>query len=554
MTEIRKLDPETRARIAAGEVVQRPANVVTELIENALDAGADRIEVAVDGDGTDRIRVTDDGRGIPAEAAPLALERHATSKIRDADDLSRAETLGFRGEALPSIATAAGRLELATSAGADPGGVRVVAAGGERTVETAGHPQGTTVEVTDLFSDRPARRKALASPATEFGRISDAVTRYALANPDVRFRLTHDGRETFATPGTELTDAVLGIYDRTVAARSTTFDHEATPTVDGEQRTVAVAGLLAYPSVTRTRPSHVYTGVNGRGLVVEVLRNAVVDGYGTLLPDGRYPVAAVSVTLPPELVDQNVHPAKRDVSFRDPAAVADAVESAVRDALATTDLRRSGELAMDLETSLAPVDGEESVFAEADVLGQFRGLYLLCAAGDDLLVVDQHAAHERVNYERLRTAVGDVERRPVDPPETVTLSPAGAAAVESHADALADLGFEIEPFGGTTVRLTAAPAPLGRVADADAFRDAVDTLREGDDPDDVRDDLLTDLACHPSLKAGDELTDEAASRLVERLGACEQPYACPHGRPTVLSIDEETLVRGFERSHTRRGE
>ena len=554
MTEIRKLDRETRASIAAGEVIRRPENVVTELVENAIDAGADRIEVAVDGDGTDRVSVTDDGRGIPAEAAPLALERHATSKIRDAEDLPRAETLGFRGEALPSVATAAGRLELTTNAGDDPEGVRVVADGEERTVETAGHPPGTTVEVTDLFADRPARKKALASAATEFGRVSDAVTRYALANPDVRFRLAHDGRETFATPGTGYTDAVLGIYDRTVAARSTTFDHEATLTVDGAERPVRIDGLLAYPSVTRTRPSHVYTGVNGRGLVEETLRAAVVDGYGTLLPDGRYPVAAVSVSLPPALVDQNVHPAKRDVEFRDPAVVADAVESAVRDALATGDLRRSGDLAMDLEAALAPLSDDESAFADVDVLGQFRGLYLLCAAGDDLLVVDQHAAHERVNYERLRAAVGDVESRPVDPPETVTLSPAGAAAVEERAGALADLGFEVEPFGGATVRLTAAPAPLGRVADADAFRDAVDTLREGDDPEDVRDDLLKDLACHPSLKAGDELTDEEATQLVERLGACEQPYACPHGRPTVLSIDEETLVRGFERSHARLGE
>jgi DNA mismatch repair protein MutL len=262
-------------------------------------------------------------------------------------------------------------------------------------------------------------------------------------------------------------------------------------------------------------------------------------------------VAAVSVSLPPAAVDANVHPAKESVELRDTDAVAGAVERAVADALSTADMRRRAEAATDLDV-VAPAEAE-SRFDDLRVVGQFRELYLLCEAGDELLVIDQHAAHERVNYERLRAAVGeaDVESVELQPPETLSLSPGEAAAVEAHAEALADLGVDAEPFGGGTVRLRAVPAPLGRVADAAAFRDALDRLRRGEDPGDAREAALTELACHPSLKAGDELDGAAAADLVGRLGACERPYACPHGRPTVLTIEEAALARGFERGNTR---
>jgi DNA mismatch repair protein MutL len=544
---VERLDEETVDRIAAGEVVTRPARVVGELLDNALDADAESIRVAVDGDGTERIRVADDGHGMGRRDARLAVERHATSKLRDAADLRSVTSLGFRGEALPSIAEA-GRLELVTSDGSEPG-TRVVAADGEIEVTDAGRARGTTVVVRDLFADRPARREALGSAGTEFARVSALVARYALTRPDVAFSLTHDARETLSTPGGgAYADALLSVYDRHVAARSTTFSHETT--VDGEDgpQALRVEGALVFPSTTRSDRSHVRTAVNGRPVVDEGIRRAVERGYGSLLPSGRHPVAVVACDLPPAGVDANVHPAKADVALAAREAVEAAVERGVNEALTTADLRRSGELSMGLEESLEPKSGE-SALDGATVLGQFEGLYILCAEDDELLVVDQHAAHERVNYERLEAAVdgAGVETVRLDPPETLSLSPGEAAVVEDLQDELAALGFEATPFGGSTVKLSAVPAPMGRPADPAAFQETVAAMARGEDPESMQDDVLAELACHPSLKAGDELDTETAAALVERLGQCEQPFACPHGRPTVLSIAEGTLAAGFER-------
>jgi DNA mismatch repair protein MutL len=561
---MRRLDRETVDRIAAGEVVTRPARVVEELVENGLDADAGRIEIEVDGDGTERIRVADDGVGMSADEAALAVERHTTSKLPDGD-LTAVETLGFRGEALASIADVA-RLTLTTNDGGprgtsvhvDGAGPRSAgsrpAAGDDVTVESAGRGRGTTVEVRDLFYNRPARAESLAAPATEFERISDRVAAYALLRPEVAVSLAHDGRRTFATPGSgDVTDAVLAVYGREVARESTTLDATATVSVGDADATVSLRGVLAYPSVTRASADHVRIAVNGRPVSVPALRRAVERGYGSLLAGDRHPVVALAVSLPPWAVDPNVHPTKQTVALRAADAVADAVEDAVSDALSTADLRRSADVAMDLDAALDPVASEPSLLGDATVIGRFRDLYLLCAADGDLLVIDQHAAHERINYERLRAAVESegVASAPLDPPATLSLSPGDVAAVETHADELVRLGFDCEPFGGGTVRVRAVPAPLGRVADADALEDALDALREGRDAD-RRDELLADLACHPSLKAGDELAADDAAALVERLGACEQPFACPHGRPTVLAIDEGHLARGFERHPNRR--
>jgi DNA mismatch repair protein MutL len=400
------------------------------------------------------------------------------------------------------------------------------------------------------------RRKSLAGPKTEFARVSDLVSRYALVCPDVAFDLEHDGRETLSTPGSgDVVDALLGVYDRTVAGQSTGFAHERTMPVEGEDRPVRVDGRLCLPSVTRSTRDHVHVAVNGRAVADAGVRRAVREGYGRLLPEGRFPVAVVRVDCPPAAVDANVHPAKEAVAFADADAVTDAVAVAVRDALSTADLRREAEVATDIESTLAPLD-RESALGDVAVIGQFRGLYLLCEADDDLLVVDGHAAHERVNFERLRAAL-DGEAVPaadLDPPATLSLTPSEVSLAEAHADELARLGFDVDPFGGGVVRVRAVPAPLGRTADPAALREtlaALDGVDGSASPAEAREAMLADLACHPSLKAGDDLDRETAARLVDRLGQCDQPYACPHGRPTVLTIDEKTLAAGFGRESTR---
>ena len=485
-----------------------------------------------------------------------ALKREAFSSIlrklpaETAADLTGVSTLGFRGEALAAIADCA-TLELVTNDG-DAVGTKLRIEDGDVTVTNAGRAQGTTVTVTDLFADRPARRESLAGQAAEFGRISELVARYALARPDIRFSLTHNGTETVSASGSGLQDALLGVYDAGTASRSTTIHHETTvdhPTADTD---LTVRGICCYPSVTRSTREHVRISVGGRPVTDTGLRRAVISGYGSVVAGNRYPIAAIDVDPPAGTVDPNVHPAKQEVGLTAREEIETAVERAVSEALTTADIRRTDAAATDLETELRAVDRSDP-FGEVRVIGPFRDLYLLCEDGDELLVVDQHAAHERVNYERLRTAVADkgVPTAPLDPPETVSVGPAAAAAAETHADLLADLGFDIAPFGGGTLRVSGLPSPLGRVADTESLVETIDRLAAGQQPDDQRDALLADLACHPSLKAGDRLTTSEAEQLLERLGECEQPFACPHGRPTVCSLDESTLAAGFERGSTR---
>jgi DNA mismatch repair protein MutL len=546
---VTKLDTKTIERIAAGEVITRPASVVTELVENALDANASRIEIAVENGGLDRVRVSDDGHGMDEADAALAVERHTTSKITDATDVDRIETLGFRGEALPSIASVA-RLELTTKTNDTVAGTRVIIEDG-KTVETAGRGVGTTVEATDLFSTLPARRESLGSPSQEFARISQFVSQYALSCSDVRFHLSHDGRTVISTSGTGRTDAILSIYDRSIAGQSTEFEWvEETENADEDTENITVRGLLVYPAVTRAKPTHVYTAVNGRALRDATIRDATLAGYGSLLPSDRFPIAVVSVDLPPMAVDVNVHPAKKEVRFTYDDRVTAAVERAVSQALAGENLSRQAEFEFDAE----PIPGERmSEFDGVSVIGQFRELYVLCETDGDLLVVDQHAAHERINYERLREiASDDIESVALDPSPTLSLTAAEAATVEGNRDAIEALGFRLEEFGSGTYRITGMPAPLGQVASSDAVHDVLDAFLADEEPEDPRDALLADLACHPSFRAGDELSRTDMAHLVERLGTCEQPFACPHGRPTVLSIGEATLAQSFDRPNTRR--
>jgi DNA mismatch repair protein MutL len=535
-------------RIAAGEVVTAPADVVAELVENALDAGAERVAVAVDGGGRERVAVRDDGRGLVPGDAVRAFERHATSKLRSAADVTRVETLGFRGEALAAVAEAAGAVELTTRAdGHEAVTVRVEEAVGEP--EPAARGVGTTVEVRDLFADRPVRRASLASSAREFAKVSDVVSRYALVRPDVRFELTHDGREVLRTPGAgDRVEALLSVYDRDAAGAAVEFADRSGP--------VRVEGLACRPTVTRASREHVHVAVAGRAVRDPDLRRAVVDGYDGLLSPDRYPLAVVDVTVPPERVDVNVHPRKRSVAFADADAVREAVTTAVGEALSTADVEVVGRADLDLAGVAEPI--EDGVLADAEVVGVFRELYVLCERGDELLVVDAHAADERVTYERLRDAADGVASVAVDPPAGVALSASEAALLrdEAVAAAVGRLGFGVDVRGDDTARVSGVPAPGGDTVAPAALRDVLDAVAaERPDASDPADALdlerpLVDLACHESLRAG-TVTRAAAEDLLARLGGCDRPDACPHGRPTVLAVDEADLARGFDRPNTR---
>ncbi|AUX07917.1 DNA mismatch repair protein MutL [Halalkaliarchaeum desulfuricum] len=590
-SRVRELDADTVERIAAGEVITRPARVVAELVENALDAGASRIEITVDGDGTDRgnagtrgdhgrqgrddtrhgrIRVADDGRGMSRRDAELAVEPHTTSKLGTAADLRRIDTLGFRGEALAAVAESA-TLDIVTNDGGDRG-TRVLVERGDETVADAGRGRGTTVEVTDLFADRPARLASLADPGTEFSRISTLVADYALARPDVAVSLVHDGRETLSTNGDGVRGALLSVYGKEVARRAIELDRTVELDVedveqvapDDESREGSIEcriqGAIVPPVETRASRGATRIAIGDRPVSNEELARAVESGYGTLLPDGRHPIVAIDVGLPSRLVDANVHPAKRRVALSVSGAVESAVETVVSEALETADVERAAAAPTDLATPLAAegtadAAGPAASLAGAEVIGQYRELYLLCELDGDLIVVDGHAAHERVNYERLRAALSGeaIPQRDLEPPATVSLDPGHPSVFEANEETIRELGFDAESFGGNLLRVRAVPAPLGREADPDVLCDVLDRLAGGGDPDRRRDRLLRDLACHPSLKAGQTLTDSAANALLNRLAECAEPYACPHGRPTLLRIEEATLAREFDREQTRFG-
>ena len=580
-TTIRRLDDETIAAVAAAEVITRPADVVAELIENALDAGADRIDISVTGDGTDQLSVRDNGRGMSKQDAILAVQRHTTSKINTTKQASGeitpttqdgtvppVETLGFRGEALASIATV-GTLKIETNNGGPRGTIIKTNGPTAESVEPTGRACGTTVTVGNLFETVPARQESLASPQAEFARISKLVSRYALLHPMTAISLQHDGNDVLSTSGDGYTSALLGVYDRDIAAQSTTI--ESTQTVDIETQsdhttqtaTIDIDGVLVHPTITRASRDALSIAIDGRPVNNETLTTAIIDGYGDLLPTGQHPIAAITVSLPGSLTDHNVHPRKQTVRIQTADVIADMIETSVSDSLSTVDQRQIDTLSTELDVSFEPLTHSDSgqtssaAVADADVLGQFQELYILCSLDETLLIVDQHAAHERITYERLCATLDEtLPTAVVDPPVTVSLTPGQHAVLDSLTDQLTTYGYEYTTDNSDkrTIRVHSVPAPLGQPAAPVSIRDAIDTLQTDDTPSvaDERNDTLAEVACHQSLRAGEILDSSAADELLSQLGACENPYACPHGRPVVLTIDEIDFVRAFGRRNTRR--
>jgi DNA mismatch repair protein MutL len=578
---IRVLPPDVAGQIAAGEVVERPISVVRELLDNAIDAGATRIDIEINDGGLSLIRVTDDGAGIPPEQVELAFERHATSKITRLDDLGHVHTLGFRGEALPSIA-AAGDIELLTRAKGQPVGVHAVLVNVEvvrRTARPA--PVGTSFGVRDLFSRLPARRKFLHSAQAEGRQVSVLVSHYALAYPGIAFHLTQNGRRVLSTPGDdELRHAFASIHGAERAAAMLDVSH-----AEGD---VQVTGLAGPPSLHRGNRAAISVFVNGRWVQSRALTFAVVDAYQSQLPVGRHPLAALAITLPEEDVDVNVHPAKAEVRFRDERAVARAVRHAVAAALeqsrpvgwqtgsisgddhaaeaerpslssallppeplqARLELVRSPGPAVSRTLPSGSVPTHREMLPLLRVVGQLAATYVVAEGPDGMYLIDQHAAHERVVYDRIvasRALARPAARQPLLEPAMLELDVHQAATLEEHREHLAELGLDVEPFGDRSYLVRAVPAGIAGADVAGAICGVLDKLAGERRVTDLFERAAATVACHSSVRAGMALTIEQLRRLADDLERTESPRTCPHGRPTLVHMGTELIERQFGR-------
>jgi len=583
---VRRLPSALIDQIAAGEVVERPASVVKELLENALDAGAGRVRLDLRDGGREAIAVSDDGSGMTPEDARLALERHATSKLAQAEDLERIASFGFRGEALPAIA-AVSRLRLRTRTADAASGFELRVEGGERCGEReVGAPVGTRVEVVELFANVPARRKFLKSATTEWGHAVDWIARSALAGPEVHFDVTRDERPAWSWPAAPPLDRLAAVLGEREA--------EAMVAVEGAEGRVHLHGWVSRPDRHRSNLTGVYWFVNGRPVRDRILQHALIECYRDVLPRGRFPSAVLFLDLPPEAVDVNVHPAKWEVRFADAGGahrwVRNAVQGAFaerrwlaasgapeRPAAAPTDAapwlgaRRpeagytpggagTGDWLFATEREAPAATGEGRMrFGELPLLGQAHATYLVVEGKEDLLLVDQHAAHERVLYEQLRAGWLErgVERQALLAPLAVQLEPRALAVLLAHRDDAARLGFELEPFGDDTLALRTVPALLADRDPAGLLRGLADAWLEGEGgragiPADVRaldaaDRCFATLACHAARRKGDPLDPREQRALLDALDAIPWAPTCPHGRPVVVPLSRAEIERRFGR-------
>ncbi|HIJ88038.1 MAG TPA: DNA mismatch repair endonuclease MutL [Desulfuromonadales bacterium] len=597
--------PETLTnKIAAGEVVERPASVIKELIENSLDAGATEISVEISAGGRRKICVTDNGHGMSREDALLSLERHATSKIKVDSDLESILTLGFRGEALPSIASVS-RFSLTTRETGSLEGSEIIIEGGKvRDVRACGMPTGTVICVEQLFFNLPARLKFLKSAETETGHVGDVVARMAVSRPDVSFTCTSDGRELLRLQQSDLQRRLAQVVGRESS------QHLYPVTGGGEYATIS--GFISAPSLVRSGTQAIFTYINGRFIRDKVVQHAVMQAYRGVIDRGRYPVVALFIKLPPGEVDVNVHPTKHEVRFRRQSVVHDALQGAVEEVLSrspwlpspsmansipkeTTGQAYRERIAAAAQASLAmptrervfpqqfPVTGEPSgvpsrphetvrepvtpfeaepphsppqatgYFSSLAVIGQFHSEYILCQSDTELVVIDQHAASERVAYQRLKQQCqsGSIESQRLLFPETIELSFSEVAvAVRFNAD-LAGIGFELEPFGGTTLMVSAAPRIVARKNPLLLIRDILaDLMSFGTSAafTDALDGLLSRIACHSVIRGVHLLDNRQIKELLQQMDQTDFAASCPHGRPVSHVVTLAELQKIFKRT------
>jgi DNA mismatch repair protein MutL len=543
---IRILACEVVSKIAAGEVVDRPASVVKELVENSLDAGATQISVETQDGGVRLIRVIDNGSGIPATDVERAFHRYATSKIETVTDLEKISTLGFRGEALPSIASAAD-VEILTKADTDTAGTYLhvkssnVAKRDKRT-----RPQGTTVTVHHLFRNVPARLKFLKSATTESGHIANLLSQYALAFPEVRFNLVLDGRLTLHTSGNgSLEEVVAEVYGLEVARQMLKIGE--TDQVPG------VSGLVSPPSLARSSRSYLSFFVNRRWVSSSLLARATEDAYHGLLMTGKHPIAIVNVSLPPQELDINVHPTKREVKFRNSQIVYAAVQKSIEKVLvkAPPPEIKTGAPSFTQPPTLWTVKGAGPVSLPIlRVVGQLASNYIMAEGPEGLYLIDQHAAHERVLFEKIlaQRAQRQIEVQGLLEPLSLELTPKQEEVLKKKAELLGEFGFSLESFGARSYLLKAIPAIMKEGDLAEAVSTLLDSIAVEEEPAKRDEKIAQSVACHSAVKAGHSLNAEEMRELIKQLEQTRQPRTCPHGRPTMIHLSSHQLEKEFGRT------
>ena len=592
MARIRVLPEGLTNKIAAGEVVERPASVVKELVENAIDAESRRISIEIQGNGCRTIRVVDDGSGMEEDDVILALERHATSKIEKDEDLAAIQTLGFRGEALPSLA-AVSKFELISRTRASAAGTKIYVSGGVvNKVSQCGCPPGTQVWVRDLFFNQPARRKFLKTEKTEFGHVADLLTRLALSRPEVHFSLRLRNRQVNDWPGT------VNLQQRLAQVFSKDFSQSWLP-LSQQQGPVKIEGYFSPPELHRSSSSMLFLYVNGRAVRDHLLRIAILEAYRTLLPKGQFPLGVLFLTLPHQQVDVNVHPTKAEVRFQDAGTVAKMVTRAVRTALSDMESRRwtrplaakgwqrpvrippqrewkqvplenmsiaepggAGYAAQDFLPVRSPADedlaaGNEEkprgLFGDLSLIGQLHHSYILCEADDGLILIDQHAAHERVFFEIFRREAigGELASQILMIPETIEVTGEESAWLKDSLPLFSRLGFALEPFGINTFVLRAVPAAALRQEPQRLLLELVASGCEGArslGTEALLEKLLQSMACRVAIKAGQKLGKDEMAALLQQLDGLELSSTCPHGRPLWWKLTLGELERMFGRA------
>ena len=557
MPEIRVLPAKIVEKIAAGEIVERPASVVKELIENSIDAGASKIAVYVEGGGIKRIRVVDNGCGMSEEDAVLALKRHATSKIKSEDDLNRISTLGFRGEALPSIA-AVSKLTIITKREDDIVGTKIYAEGGEiKNISSIGAPPGTSVLVEDLFYNTPARRKFLKGERSEFFQIYSIVEKYAIIYENIHFKLVHNGKEIFNLPPSNLKARIARLWGIELA--------DAMVEVKKSNK-IKLEGLVSKPYQVRKDRTKILVFVNGRYIKSKIIENAIIEGYGTLLFRDSYPIAILKIQIEPEEIDVNVHPAKLFIKFKDENKIKMEISHLIWNSLTKEEnipskiagredrvevikIERGKQMVFDVEEPSKMRKIEDFIPAmrtlPMEILGQVDDTYIILKSPEGLVIVDQHAAHERIRYERFLKDLKEKNIQKLLEPIVLNLDYKEYQFLLEHKDELRDYGFIVEDFGTNSIVVRGIPPILTKKDAEEAIRDIAQIGAKS--IEEKRDELIKLISCKGAIKAHQKLSQFEMEKLLMDLLKCENPYTCPHGRPTMIKIKNEDLEKMFKR-------